>query len=63
MPGTIEAMARDAITFIEALGLDTIDVVGHSMGGLVALLADATFTGVGSRITGRARPPPAPGLQ
>jgi len=36
VPGTIEAMARDAITFIDALGLDTIDLVGHSMGGLVA---------------------------
>src|SRR5260370_21973831 len=36
VPGTIEAMARDAITFTGALGLTTIDVVGHSMGGLVA---------------------------
>jgi pimeloyl-ACP methyl ester carboxylesterase len=36
VPGTIEAMARDAITFINALGLTTIDVVAHSMGGLVA---------------------------
>jgi pimeloyl-ACP methyl ester carboxylesterase len=36
VPGTIEAMARDAITFTDALGLNTIDVVGHSMGGLVA---------------------------
>jgi pimeloyl-ACP methyl ester carboxylesterase len=36
VPYTIEAMARDAITFTDALGLTTIDVVGHSMGGLVA---------------------------
>jgi pimeloyl-ACP methyl ester carboxylesterase len=36
VPGTIEAMARDAITFTGALGLNTIDLVGHSMGGLVA---------------------------
>jgi pimeloyl-ACP methyl ester carboxylesterase len=36
VPDTIEAMAADAITFTDALGLDTIDVVGHSMGGLVA---------------------------
>jgi pimeloyl-ACP methyl ester carboxylesterase len=35
VPGTIEAMARDALTFIDALGLNTIDVVAHSMGGLV----------------------------
>jgi len=36
VPDTIEAMARDAITFTDALGLTTIDIVGHSMGGLVA---------------------------
>jgi pimeloyl-ACP methyl ester carboxylesterase len=36
VPGTIEAMADGAITFTDALGLDAIDVVGHSMGGLVA---------------------------
>ncbi|MDT4976899.1 MAG: hypothetical protein QOG98_2657, partial [Pseudonocardiales bacterium] len=36
VPDTIEAMARDANTFIDALGLDTIDIVAHSMGGLVA---------------------------
>ncbi len=36
VPDTIEAMAADAITFAGALGLNTIDLVGHSMGGLVA---------------------------
>jgi pimeloyl-ACP methyl ester carboxylesterase len=36
VPDTIEAMARDAITFIGALGLNKVDVVSHSMGGLVA---------------------------
>jgi pimeloyl-ACP methyl ester carboxylesterase len=36
VPDTIEAMARDAISFIDALGLNTIDVVAHSMGGLAA---------------------------
>jgi pimeloyl-ACP methyl ester carboxylesterase len=36
VPDTIEAMARDAITFTDALALTTIDVVAHSMGGLVA---------------------------
>jgi pimeloyl-ACP methyl ester carboxylesterase len=36
VPDTIEAMARDAITFTDALGLTTTDLVGHSMGGLVA---------------------------
>jgi pimeloyl-ACP methyl ester carboxylesterase len=36
VPDTIEQMAADAGTFIDALGLTTVDVVGHSMGGLVA---------------------------
>jgi pimeloyl-ACP methyl ester carboxylesterase len=36
VPDTIEAMARDAVTFTDALGLNTVDLVGHSMGGLVA---------------------------
>jgi len=36
VPDTIEAMARDAINFIDALGLTAVDVVAHSMGGLVA---------------------------
>src|SRR6201996_5709005 len=36
VPDTIEAMARDAITFIDALGLQTSHIMSHSMGGLVA---------------------------
>jgi pimeloyl-ACP methyl ester carboxylesterase len=36
VPDTIEAMARDAITLIDALALTTIDIVAHSMGGLIA---------------------------
>jgi len=36
VPETIEQMATDAAGFIEALGLGTVDLVGHSMGGLVA---------------------------
>ncbi|WP_433468954.1 alpha/beta fold hydrolase [Spirillospora sp. CA-128828] len=35
-PKTIEAMARDAITFIRALGLDQVDLFGFSMGGMIA---------------------------
>jgi pimeloyl-ACP methyl ester carboxylesterase len=35
VPDTIEAMARDAISFVGALGLDSIDIISHSMGGLV----------------------------
>ncbi|RDS80957.1 alpha/beta fold hydrolase [Dyella psychrodurans] len=34
-PDTIRQAARDAAAFIDALGLKTIDVLAHSMGGLV----------------------------
>jgi pimeloyl-ACP methyl ester carboxylesterase len=36
VPDTIEAMADDALTFIKALGYDTIDIVSFSMGGMIA---------------------------
>jgi pimeloyl-ACP methyl ester carboxylesterase len=35
-PSTIEVMAHDAIAFIEALGLDRIDLLGFSIGSFVA---------------------------
>jgi pimeloyl-ACP methyl ester carboxylesterase len=35
-PDTIQAMANDAITFIRALGLQRVDVLGFSMGGMIA---------------------------
>ena len=35
-PDTIEAMARDAIMFIRALGLEQVDLLGFSMGGMIA---------------------------
>jgi len=35
-PDTIEAMARDAVRFIRALGFDQVDLFGLSMGGFVA---------------------------
>lgn len=35
-PDTIEAMAKDAVTFIRALGLTEVDLLGFSMGGMVA---------------------------
>ena len=35
-PDTIRAMARDAVTFIQALGLEQVDLHGFSMGGMVA---------------------------
>ena len=33
---SIEQMARDAITFIKAMGLDRVDLFGFSMGGMIA---------------------------
>jgi pimeloyl-ACP methyl ester carboxylesterase len=35
-PATVAAMARDAASLIEALGLDEVDLFGFSMGGYVA---------------------------
>ncbi|MEU5646699.1 alpha/beta fold hydrolase [Streptomyces milbemycinicus] len=36
VPRTITEMARDAITFVDALGLTRIDLLGFSIGGMVA---------------------------
>lgn len=35
-PKTIQAMARDAVVFIRALGLTQVDLLGFSMGGMIA---------------------------
>ncbi|MGW4488946.1 alpha/beta fold hydrolase [Amycolatopsis sp. NPDC004368] len=35
-PDSIEAMAADTVAFLEALGLDTADLLGFSLGGMVA---------------------------
>jgi pimeloyl-ACP methyl ester carboxylesterase len=35
-PTTIEEMARDAVSFIRALGFDQVDLFGFSMGGMMA---------------------------
>ena len=35
-PTTIEEMARDAVSFIRALGFDQVDLFGFSMGGMIA---------------------------
>ena len=37
-PDTIQAMASDAVTFIRALGLEQVDLLGFSMGGMIAQL-------------------------
>ena len=36
VPDTIEAMAKDAVTFIKALGFDKVDIFSFSLGGMVA---------------------------
>jgi pimeloyl-ACP methyl ester carboxylesterase len=36
VPASVEEMARNAIAFIKALGLQRVDVLGFSLGGLVA---------------------------
>jgi pimeloyl-ACP methyl ester carboxylesterase len=40
-PNTIEAMAHDAVAFIQALGLEQVDLFGFSMGGMIAQLIAA----------------------
>src|SRR5271154_5861363 len=35
-PDTIEAMARDAVAFIRGLGFEKVDLLGFSLGGMVA---------------------------
>src|SRR3954447_5170134 len=35
-PTTVEEMARDAVTFIRALGFDQVDLFGFSLGGMIA---------------------------
>jgi pimeloyl-ACP methyl ester carboxylesterase len=57
-PDTIEGMAQDVASFIDALGLEKIDILGHSMGGHVtqqllldhpALIRRAALVGTGPR--------------
>jgi pimeloyl-ACP methyl ester carboxylesterase len=40
-PDTIEAMAHDAVAFIRALGFEKVDLLGFSMGGMIAQLIAA----------------------
>src|SRR5690348_14384615 len=35
-PNTIQAMAKDAVTFIRALGLTQVDLLGFSLGGMIS---------------------------
>ena len=36
VPDTVESMADDAYTFVTALGFDTVDIFGFSLGGMIA---------------------------
>jgi pimeloyl-ACP methyl ester carboxylesterase len=36
VPRTVTAMARDAIAFVDALGLGEVDLLGYSLGGMIA---------------------------
>ena len=36
VPKSIQAMAKNAVTFIRALGLTQVDLLGFSMGGMIA---------------------------
>ena len=58
VPDSIEAMADDAVTFIEALGFDKVDIFSFSLGGMVAqalvvkhpdLVRKLILTGTGPR--------------
>ena len=41
-PKSIQAMAADAVTFIRALGLTKVDLLGFSMGGMIAQVITQT---------------------
>ena len=36
VPSSVVQMARDALAFVDALGLKTLDLLGFSIGGMVA---------------------------
>jgi pimeloyl-ACP methyl ester carboxylesterase len=69
-PATIQAMAKDAVRFIRALGFDQVDLHGFSMGGMIAqdepeLVRKLILTGrwqghQGGRVGRAARHPPRP---
>ena len=50
VPHTVEAMGRDAIAFIQALGLKQVDLFGFSMGGGVAQMIALQAPGLVRRI-------------
>lgn len=57
-PDTFEAMAADAVAFIEALGFDRVDLLGYSLGGIVAQVIVQRYPGVVRRLVLAATTPP-----
>ena len=49
-PRTIQAMAADVVLFLRALGLDQVDLLGFSMGGMVAQVIVQTDPGLVRRL-------------
>ena len=49
-PDTVTAMAADAARFTDALGLTTVDLLGHSMGGEVAQMIALDRPDLASRL-------------
>jgi pimeloyl-ACP methyl ester carboxylesterase len=49
-PDTFDAMAEDAVAFIGALGLTTVDLLGYSLGGIVAQVVAQTHPDLVRRI-------------
>ncbi|HEX3516716.1 MAG TPA: alpha/beta hydrolase [Trebonia sp.] len=63
-PGTVEEMARDAVVFLDALGLSEVDLFGFSLGGFVAQEIALTRPGLVRRlILAGTGPKGAPGMQ
>jgi 3-oxoadipate enol-lactonase len=47
---SVELMAADVLGFLDALGLDQVDLIGHSMGGLVGYLLAGDHPGRVARL-------------
>ena len=63
-PGTVEEMARDAVVFLDALGLSEADLFGYSLGGFVAQEIALTCPGLARRlILAGTGPKGAPGME
>jgi pimeloyl-ACP methyl ester carboxylesterase len=63
-PGTVEEMARDAVVFLDALGLGEVDLFGFSLGGFVAQEIALTRPGLVRRlILAGTGPKGAPGMR